>query len=166
MPTIRIGHQKEVRQLVRVAEALQTGVHVACIAEVLKANDAVPAISRTSLDAHFIELVISLGRARGQVEGLVLLTARLVAILYPLALAADTEDFALMAELALADLNTLHVFKHVGKLGIADLDDENFVREVELANDQLTADIWLDALARKLDPRVLFLLSRRRCFKP
>lgn len=81
--------EEELRQFIRVAQALQTWIHVACVAQVLKTHNTIFAVRWAFLHAYFVELIVSLSTACRQMEILVFLATWLFAISYAFTLALD-----------------------------------------------------------------------------
>ena len=76
----------------------------------MKANNAVVTFTSSGLNLNRIEFSVSLRRALGHVEVLVLSLAYFAAVLNSLAFTEDLEDSTLVAPLAVTNLNPAFVF--------------------------------------------------------
>lgn len=122
--------EEELRELICVGEALQTGVHVARVAKVLESHDSILSVFGHILHAHLVQLVVSLRAARRQVEVLILLATVFFAVPHALALALNFEYCSSVAKLTSSDLHAPLVLKLEGESRRGDLDHDHFVVEV------------------------------------
>ena len=91
-----------------------------------------------------------------QMEVLILLPARLLAVPDTLALALDTEHVPLVAELTLPDLHTTLVLIFESKLGRTNLDNDYLIVKIVVFHRERRSHIWLQGRTREFHTRVLF----------
>ena len=83
-------------------------------------------------------------------EGLILLSAGLLAVLYSLASALDIQNLLLVAKLALTNSLTTLVFVLVGELRRANFDHHDLIVEIVVLHRDQSAHIRLERVTREV----------------
>ena len=156
---LKVTFQEELGQFIGVAEALQTWVHEAGVAQIWKTNLSIICTTCLPLHLYHTDFICKPLCTCTQMEALVFSTTSLITISHTLAFANDLQCIPLRAEFAVSDMNPLLLFIFISELWTSNLDYNQLSCEFLVLEVQWCANVWLNRFSREFDSRIFFNIA-------